>query len=198
LDLNADALTISANQFYGPTGAAALYVKKGIRILPFILGGTQEEGRRAGTNNIAGIVGMGRAAEIAKEEMPARTEKLLPLRDALLAGLQKKIADLVVTGHPSQRLPGHGSVCIKYIEGESMSMFLNMDGIAVSTGSACVSKALKASHVLLAIGVTPEDIHGSLVFSFGKENRPEDVDYVLEKLPPIVDRLRQMSPLYKK
>lgn len=193
--LKVDALTFSANQFYGPTGIAALYLKKGTRILPFILGGTQEEGKRAGTNNIPGIVGMGKAAELAKLEMAARNEQLKPMRDKLLKELPKKIEDFFITGHPTKRLPGHASGCAKYIEGESMSMFLNMEGIAVSTGSACVSKALKASHVLLAIGVSHENVHGSLVFSFGKDNSIKDAEYVLEKLPPIVARLREMSPL---
>jgi len=197
-ELMVDALTFSANQFYGPTGVAALYLKKGTRIPPFILGGTQEEGRRAGTHNIAGIVGMGKAAELAKLEMNERNRKLVMLRDKLFKGLQERIEEFAVTGHPSGRLPGHASGCAKYVEGESMSMFLNMEGIAVSTGSACVSKALKASHVLLAIGVNPEDVHGSLVFSMGKDNTEEEVDYVLEKLPPIVNRLREMSPLGKK
>lgn len=196
-DLKVDALTLSANQFYGPTGVAALYLKKGTRIRPFILGGTQEEGKRAGTHNIPGIVGLGKAAELAKAEMKTRADKLIPLRDKLLKELTKKISDFFVTGHPTQRLPNHASGCVKFIEGESMSMLLNMEGIAVSTGSACVSKALKASHVLIAIGVNPENVHGSLVFSFGKDNSEEDVDYVLEKLSPIVARLREMSPLGK-
>lgn len=197
-DLNADALTLSANQFYGPTGIAALYLKKGTRIVPFLLGGTQEEGRRAGTHNIPGIVGMGRAAELAKLEMADRIGRLVPLREGLLSGLKERISDFFVTGHPGARLPNHASGCVRFIEGESISMFLNMEGIAVSTGSACVSKALKASHVLLAIGVSAENVHGSLVFSPGKESVMEDVAYVLEKLPPIVERLRSLSPLYKK
>ena len=194
-DLGVDALTISANQFYGPTGIAALYLKKGTRILPFILGGTQEEGRRAGTHNIPGIVGMGKAAELAKLEMQQRIDKLIPLRDKLLKVLPEKIRDYFNTGHPANRLPGHASGHAKFVEGESMSMFLNMEGVAVSTGSACVSKALKASHVLLALGINPEDVHGSLVFSLGKDSTMEDIDYVIEKLPPIVERLRAMSPL---
>jgi len=195
-ELNADALTLSANLFYGPTGVAALYLKKGTRIIPFIIGGTQEEGRRAGTHNIAGIVGMGQAAELAKAEM-GRLDKLVPLRDKLLARIPQIIPDYFVTGHPTQRLPGHASGYVKYIEGESMSMFLNMQGIAVSTGSACVSKALKASHVVLAIGVNEADVHGSLVLSLGRDNTEADVDYFLEKLPPIVERLRALSPLGK-
>ncbi|MBU0686243.1 MAG: cysteine desulfurase [Candidatus Margulisbacteria bacterium] len=197
-EFQVDALTLSANLFYGPTGIAALYLKKGTRIVPFLVGGTQEEGKRAGTQNIPGISGMGKAAELAKQEMNARSEKLIPLRDRLLKGLTEKIDDFFITGHPTNRLPGHASGVVKYIEGESMSMLLNMEGIAVSTGSACVSKALKASHVVLALGVSPEDAHGSLVFSMGKDASVEDVDYVLAKLPPIVKRLREMSPLYPK
>jgi cysteine desulfurase len=196
--LGVDALTLSANMFYGPTGTAALYLKKGTRIVPFIIGGTQEGGKRAGTQNIPGIVGMGKAAELAQLEMDERIKKLAPLRDALLKGLVEKIEEFTITGHPTQRLPGHASGCVKYIEGESISMFLSMDGIAVSTGSACVSKALKASHVLLAIGIKPEEVNGSIVFSIGKDSSGPDVDYVLEKLPPIIQRLREMSPLYKK
>ncbi len=195
-ELGVDALTLSANLFYGPTGVAALYLKKGTRIMPLFIGGTQEEGRRAGTHNIPGIVGMGRAAELARIEM-GRLDKLIPLRDKLLTALPKIIPDYYVTGHPTRRLPGHASGYVKYIEGESMSMFLNMQGIAVSTGSACVSKALKASHVVLAIGVNEADVHGSLVLSLGKDNTEADVDYFLAKLPPIVERLRALSPLGK-
>jgi cysteine desulfurase len=200
IDVNAlgvDALTFSANQFYGPTGIAALYLRKGTRILPLLLGGTQEEGKRAGTPNLPGIVGMGKAAELAKLEMKQRMEKVIPLRDKLLKVLPEKIEYFNITGHPTQRLPGHASGYARFVEGESMSMFLNMEGVAISTGSACVSKALKASHVVLAIGVNPEDVHGSLVFSLGKDNTDDEVDYVLEKLPPIISRLREMSPLYQ-
>jgi cysteine desulfurase len=196
-ELGVDALTLSANQFYGPTGIAALYLKKGTRIMPLLIGGTQEEGRRAGTHNIAGIVGLGKAAELAKLELGQRAEKVIPLRDKLLKTIPQIIPDYFVTGHPAQRLPGHASGYVKYIEGESMSMFLNMQGIAVSTGSACVSKALKASHVVLAIGVNEADVHGSLVLSLGKDNVEADVDYFLAKFPPIVERLRAMSPLGK-
>jgi cysteine desulfurase len=197
-ELNVNALTLSANLFYGPTGVAALYLKKGTRILPYLLGGTQENGKRAGTHNIPGIAGMGKAAELLKAEMGKRTKKLVVLRDKLIKELPKRIEDFYITGHHSNRLPGHASGVVKYIEGESMSMLLNMEGIAISTGSACVSKALKASHVVLATGVSPEDAHGSLVFSLSKDSTIEDVDYVLEKLPPIVSRLREMSPLYQK
>ena len=196
-ELKVDALTLAANGFYGPTGIAALYLRKGTRILPYILGGTQEEGRRAGTQNIPGIVGMGKAAELAQQEMGERYMQLITLRDKLIRQLPEKIPELYITGHPTERLPGHASCYVRFIEGESMSMFLDMEGIAVSTGSACVSKALKASHVVLALGVNPEDVHGSLVMSLGKDNSEEEVNYFLEKLPPIVERLRQMSPLGK-
>jgi len=194
-DLNACAISLAANSFYGPTGVAALYLRTGVRIAPYIIGGTQEEGRRAGTANIPGIVGMGKAAELAKVEMADRIKKLTPLRDKLLKTLPEKIPNFFITGHPTSRLPGHASGHAKFVEGESMSMFLNMEGIAVSTGSACVSKALKASHVILAIGISEEDVHGSLVFSIGKDAVMDDVDYVIEKLPPIVERLRAMSPM---
>lgn len=194
-DIGADALSFSPNQFYGPTGVAALYLKKGTRIVPFILGGMQEDGRRGGTHNIAGIVGMGKACEIAKEEMGSINSRLVPLRDKLLKGLAEGVKDIIFTGHPEKRLPGHASCCIKFIEGESMSLLLDMEGIALSTGSACVSKALKASHVLLAIGIDAENIHGSLVMSLGRDNSDKDVDILLAKLPPVIDRLRKLSPL---
>jgi len=195
VDVGADALSFSPNQFYGPTGIAALYLKKGARIVPFILGGMQEDGRRGGTHNIPGIVGMGKACEIAKREMESINSRLVPLRDKLLKGLAESVKDIIFTGHPEKRLPGHASCCIKFIEGESMSLLLDMEGIALSTGSACVSKALKASHVLLAIGVAAENIHGSLVMSLGKDNSENDVDILLEKLAPVIERLRGMSPL---
>lgn len=194
-DIGADALSFSPNQFYGPTGVAALYLKKGTRIIPFILGGMQEDGRRGGTHNIPGIVGMGKACEIAKEEMGSINSRLVPLRDKLLKGLAEGVKDIIFTGHPEKRLPGHASCCIKFIEGESMSLLLDMEGIALSTGSACVSKALKASHVLQAIGIDAENIHGSLVMSLGRDNSDKDVDTLLAKLPPVIDRLRKLSPL---
>lgn len=197
--LGVNSLTLAANQFYGPPGAAALYVKRGQRIKPQIIGGIQEGGHRAGTENVAALVGMGKAAEIAEKEMNRRTTRLVKLRDQLLKGLSEKIGESFVTGHPTQRLPGHASVCIKFVEGESMLMFMDMEGgIAASSGSACTSRALKASHVLLAIGVSDEVAHGSLVFTLGEENTSEDIDQVLKVLPPIVERLRKMSPLYTK
>ncbi len=193
-----DLLSLSSHQFYGPKGVGALFVRKGIRILPFIEGGIQEDGKRPGTENVAGIVGLGRAAELARQELPERITYLAPLRDKLIEGLLGKIDRIILTGHPTKRLPGHVSICIEFIEGESMLMFLNMEGIAASSGSACTSRALKASHVLLATGISHETAHGSLVFSIGMKNTKEDIDYVLEVLPPIVERLRKMSPLYAK
>jgi cysteine desulfurase len=143
-------------------------------------------------------VGLGKAAELAKANMAARMKQLIPLRDRLLKELPAKIEHVMVTGHPQNRLPGHASFCVEFIEGESMLMFLNIEGIAVSSGSACTSRALKASHVLIAMGISHELAQGSLLCTFGLDNTNEDVDYMLKVLPPIVDRLRQMSPLYSK
>lgn len=193
-----DALSLAGNQFYGPKGVGALWLKKGTRIIPLLDGGVQEGGRRAGTENVPAIVGLGKAAELAKAEMNSRMTRLSALRDGLIKGLPSKIQYATVTGHPTQRLPGNASFSIEFIEGESMLMLLNQQGIAASSGSACTSKALKASHVLTAMGIPPELSHGSLLFSFGLGNTEEDVDHVLEALPPIVERLRKMSPLYDK
>ena len=196
--LGVDALSLAGNQFYGPKGVGALWVRKGVRIMPLLDGGIQEEGRRAGTENVPAIIGLGKAAELATANMAARVKQLTPLRDRLLNELPGKIGHIVVTGHPQNRLPGNASFCVEFIEGESMLMLLNSKGVAVSSGSACTSRALKASHVLIAMGISHELAQGSLLFSFGLDNTPEDIDYVLEILPPIVDRLRQMSPLYAK
>ena len=197
-ELGVDALSLAGNQFYGPKGVGALWVRKGLRIMPLLDGGVQEGGRRAGTENVPAIVGLGKAAELATANIAARIERLTPLRDRLLAELPSKIDHVVVTGHPQNRLPGNASFCVEFIEGESMLMLLNSKGVAVSSGSACTSRALKASHVLIAMGIPHELAQGSLLFSFGIDNTPEDIDYVLEVMPDIVDRLRQMSPLYAK
>jgi cysteine desulfurase len=197
-DLGVDALSLAANSFYGPKGSGALWVRKGVRIMPLLDGGVQEGGRRGGTENVTGIVGMGKAAEIAAEKMQSRISHFTPLRDRLLAGLPAKIGHVIVTGHPQNRLPGHASFCVEFIEGEAMLMLLSSKGIAVSSGSACTSKALKASHVLLALGLDHALAQGSLLATLGLDSTVEDVDYVLETFPPIVDRLRQMSPLYDK
>ena len=193
-----DALSLAGNQFYGPKGVGALWLKKGTRIIPLLDGGVQEGGRRASTENVPGIVGLGKAAELAKAEMNSRMARLSALRDGLIKGIPSKIQHATVTGHPTQRLPGNASFSIEFIEGESMLILLNQQGIAASSGSACTSRALKASHVLTAMGIPPELSHGSLLFSFGLGNTEEDVDHVLAALPPIVERLRKMSPLYDK
>ena len=197
-ELGVDALSLAGNQFYGPKGVGALWVRKGVRIMPLLDGGIQEEGRRAGTENVPAIVGSGKAAELAKTHMTDRMKRLTPLRDHLLKELPKTIERVVVTGHPQHRLPGHASFCVEFIEGESMLMLLNSKGVAVSSGSACTSRALKASHVLIAMGLSHEIAQGSVLFTLGMDNTSEDIDYVLENMPPIVDRLRQMSPLYAK
>ncbi len=196
--MGVDALSLAPNMFYGPKGVAALYVRKGVRIIPLLDGGIQENGRRAGTENVPGIIGMGKAAELSKINMTARVQNLTLMRDNLLKELPAKIDHVIITGHPTHRTPGHASFCVEFIEGESMLLFLNMQGIAVTSGSACTSRALKSSHVLTAMGLSHEIMNGSILFSFGIQNIPEDVGYVMEALPPIVERLRQMSPLYAK
>jgi len=197
-ELGVDALSLAGNQLYGPKGVGALWVKKGVRIIPFLDGGVQEGGRRAGTEDVPAIVGLGKAAELAKADIESRAKHLSALRDKLIAGLPAGIEHVTVTGHPTRRLPGNASFCVEFIEGEAMLMLLNSQGIAVSSGSACTSRALKASHVLIAMGIPHEIAQGSLLFSFGLDSTGGDVDYVLETMPPIVDRLRQMSPLYAK
>ena len=194
-ELGVDLLSLAGQGFYGPKGAGALYIRGGTRITPFIDGGIQEGGRRAGTENVAGIVGLGVAAELAKREMSNRANHLTPLRDRLIEGLLE-IDGVYLTGHPKERLPGHVSVVAEYVEGEAMLLSLNLKGIAASSGSACTSRALKASHVLEAMGINPALAQGSLLLTLGMGNTMEDVDYLLEVLPPIVKRLREISPLY--
>jgi cysteine desulfurase len=193
-----DALSLAANQFYGPKGAAALFLKKGTRILPFIDGGVQEGGRRAGTENVPGIVGMGKAAEIARAELGSRPGRVVPLRDALLDRIPGAVGHVIVSGSRDHRLPHHASFCVEFVEGEAMLLSLDMKGIAASSGSACTSKALKASHVLLAMGFDHATAQGSLVFSLPDGTEREDIDYLIEVIPPVVGRLRKMSPLYTK
>jgi len=196
--LGLDALSLAGDQFYGPKGGAALFLKKGTRILPLIDGGIQEGGRRGGTENVAAIVGLGKAAEIALARMGERMKKVRALSDMLIEGLPKKIDHCVLTGHRENRLPHHASFCIEFIEGEAMLLSLDMKGIAASSGSACTSKALKASHVLLAMGMDHALAQGSIVFSSLESTSAEDIDYLLGVFPPIIDRLRKMSPLYTK
>jgi len=197
-ELGVDALSLAGNQFYGPKGVGALWVRKGVRIMPIIDGGIQEGGRRAGTENVPAIVGLGKAAELAERDIAKRIKHLAPLRDRLLKELPGKIKNVVVTGHPRNRLPGHASFCVEFIEGEAMLMLLNSKGVAVSSGSACTSRALKASHVLIAMGISHELAQGSILFTLGIDSTAKGIDYVLETMPPVVDRLRQMSPLYSK
>jgi len=196
--LGVDALSLAANQFYGPQGAAALWVRKGVRIIPLLDGGVQEGGRRAGTENVAAIVGMGQAAVLAQADIPQRAAAIVKLRDKLIQGLPAVVSHVVVTGHPTERVPGNASFCVRFIEGESMLMMLDMQGVAVSSGSSCTSRALKASHVLLAMGLDHEIAQGSILFTIGVNNTEADIDHVLSVMPPIVERLRAMSPVYDK
>ena len=195
--LGVDALSLSGHQFYGPKGAAALFVRKGVRIKPQIEGGIQEDGRRAGTENVPALVGLGKAAELAAAEVGNRMRYTSQLRDKLQKGLQDSIEDMVINGHPVSRLPHNLNVSFWYVEGESMLLFLNMEGISVSSGSACTSRSLKSSHVLTCIGTDAAVANGTLLMTLGMGNSAEDIDYVIEKLPPIVQRLREMSPLYE-
>lgn len=197
-DLGIDLLTISSNDMYGPKGVGALYVKDGIRIEPLLHGGGQEKGLRSGTENIPSIVAFGKAAEISKQEMQTHLEKLTKLRDRLIEGLLTPLPYTFLNGHPTNRLPDNVSVRYSFIEGESMLLSLEMNGVSVSSGSACASKTLEPSHVLLATGLKHEEAHGSIMFSLGRENSLEDVEYVIGLMPTIINRLRAMSPLTPK
>jgi cysteine desulfurase len=195
--LGADLMSISAHKLYGPKGIGAFYVRKGVKLSPFIHGGGQEKGRRSGTENVAGIVGLGKAAEIAHREMAEEAARLTGLRDMFIAYLQQRIDDTYLNGHPVQRLPNNVNVSIKYIEGESILLNLDMKGICASTGSACSSGNLEPSHVLLSMGCSHEHAHGSLRFTLGKWTTEEELKKVLDVLPPIIEKLRAMSPLGK-
>jgi len=197
-ELGVQALSLAGNQFNGPRGSAALWVKRGVRILPLLDGGIQEGGRRPGTEDVPAIAGLGKAAEIAKRDLDGRMKQLSGLRDMLIAGVLGNVEHSILTGHPVNRLPGYASFCLRFIEGEATLMLLNSHGIAAASGSACTSRALKASHVLLAMGIDHELAQGSMLFTLGPDNNEDDVSYVVEKLPQVVDRLRQMSPLYSK
>ena len=179
---------------YGPKGVGTLYVREGTKLSPQVIGGGQERGLRSGTENIPGIVGLGRAAELAKAEMAEEGQKLTELRDRLMNGLLE-IQDSYLNGHPTQRLPNNANLRFSYVEGESLLLSLDMEGIAVSSGSACTSKTLEPSPVLLAIGLKHEEAHGSLSFTMSKHNSKDDVDYAIEVLPRIVTKLRAISPL---
>lgn len=195
--LGVDLLSLTGHKFYGPKGSGALYVKKGTKILSIQQGGHHERKRRAGTENVPGIVGLGKAAQIAKEEMDLENKKLLKLRDKLHEGIKSKIKDIKLNGHPTKRIPNTLDISFEYLEGESIILNLDMEGVAVSTGSACTSGSLEASHVLLAMGISHQTAQGSVRFSLGRMTKEGDIDYVLEVLPPIIERLRKMSPLYK-
>jgi len=197
-DEGIDLLTISSNDMYGPKGVSALYIKKSTRLEPLIHGGGQERGLRSGTENLPGIVGFGKAAEIAKEEMSTESERLKKLRDKLIKGLLDPIPHSFLNGHPTKRLPNNAAVRYSFIEGESILLDLDMKGVAASSGSACTAKTLEPSHVLRAIGLKHEEAHGSLLFTLGRQNTEEEVDYVIRIMPEIVKRLREMSPLTPK
>jgi cysteine desulfurase len=195
---NIDLLSLSAHKFYGPKGAGALYIRKGVRIENLIHGGGQERKHRAGTENIAGIVGMGKAIELATADIPGHNAKIKAMRDRLIKGVLEKIPNSRLNGHPEMRLPGNFNVSFEFIEGESMLLWLDDEGVCASTGSACTSGSLEPSHVLLATGLPVEISHGSLRLTLGDANREEDVDFVLDVLPKVVQKLRDMSPLYRK
>lgn len=192
--MGCDLLSISGHKLYGPKGIGALYARKGTRIHPFIRGGTQERNRRAGTENTPGIVGLAKAIELAAENFEEKNNKISKLRDKLIDGLFEKIDGIRLNGHREKRLPNNVNICIRGVEGESILLFLDMQGICVSSGSACTSGSLEPSHVLLGIGVPQEVAHGSVRFSLGKDTTGNEIDKILEVLPPIVDRLRAMSP----
>ena len=197
-ELGVDLLAMSAHKLYGPKGVGLLYIKKGTKIVPFLNGGAQERGRRASTENVPGIVGFGKAAELTGPEINSEAVRITRLRDKLITGIQKNIEHIRLNGHPVKRLPNNVNVSVEFVEGEAMCLNMDMSGICISTGSACSSTSLEASHVLLAIGLDPVNAHGSLRFTLGKWTTEEEIDKVLETLPRIVAKLRAMSPLYKK
>lgn len=197
-EMNIDALSMSAHKFYGPKGIGALYVKKRIKFQKFINGGHQERNKRAGTENVPGIVGMGKAIEMAYENLKQHNEKIKELRDYYNKQVQEKISYVKINGDLEKRLPGNSNISFRFIEGEGLLLNLDLKGICASSGSACTSGSLDPSHVLLAIGLPHEIAHGSLRISIGKYNTKEEVDYLVDNLVEIVQRLRNMSPLYDK
>ena len=196
-EMNIDLLSLSGHKICAPKGIGAIYIKKGVAINPLIHGGAQEKRRRAGTENIAGIVGLGKAIELANEEIEQNVTKVSALRDKLINGILEKIPYSKLNGHPTDRLPGNCNISFEFIEGESMLLLLDSKGIAASSGSACTSGSLDPSHVLLAIGLPHEKAHGSLRMTLEHYNTEKEVDIVLEELPAIVSKLRDMSPLYE-
>ena len=197
-EMNIDMLSMSAHKFHGPKGVGALYIKKGVRFPALIIGGGQEKKRRAGTENVPGIVGMGRALELAVEHMEANALRVGALRDKLMKAIPAAIPEVKLNGHPIKRLPNNVNFSIRYIEGESILLMLDINGIAASSGSACTSGSLDPSHVLLAMGLPHEIAHGSLRLTLSEFTTEQEIDYVLDLLPQIVQRLRDMSPLYHK
>ncbi|NCO24535.1 MAG: cysteine desulfurase NifS [Candidatus Infernicultor aquiphilus] len=194
-DLGVDMLSISGHKLYGPKGVGALYLRKGTKIVNLIDGGAQEKNRRAGTENVTGMVGLGKAVELAEKRLAGgEVDKVVKLRDKLITGIMDQIENVRLNGHSTRRLPGNANICFEFIEGESMLLNLDMKGVAASSGSACTSGSLEPSHVLLAIGLPPEIAHGSLRLTLGKDNTEEDIDYVLDILPKIIEKLRALSP----
>ena len=196
-DMNIDLLSMSGHKFHGPKGVGAIYVRKGIRLPAYILGGAQEKKKRAGTENVPGIVGMGKAIEISVKNMEKNIKYVSSLRDCLIKGIQERIPYVKLNGHPTNRLPNNVNFSIRFIEGESILLMLDLDGIAASSGSACTSGSLDPSHVLIAMGLPHEIAHGSLRMTLSEFTTQEEIDYVLSVLPGIVQKLRDMSPLYK-
>ncbi len=195
-ELNVDLMSLSAHKFYGPKGIGVLYARQGVPLLPTQTGGGHERNRRAGTENVPYIVGLATALRIAYDELETNNQRISALRDRLIEGVLENIAEVELTGHPTNRLPNNASFVFKYIEGEAMLLNLDLAGIYASSGSACSSGEMAPSHVLLAMGIPPEVAHGSLRLTLGRENTEADVDYLLETLPGIVQKLRAMSPLY--
>jgi len=193
-----DLLTLSSNDMYGPRGVGALYLRDGTMTYPLIQGGGQERGLRSGTENVAGIVGFGEAARIARRELPSDAEKMRKMRDRIIEGVMHDIEDVVLNGHPTDRTPHNANLRFAYVEGEAILLHLTDRGIATATSSACSSKTLEPSHVLLAMGIDHASAQGALLLSVGRFNTYEDVDYLLKVLPGIIQKLREMSPLYKK
>jgi cysteine desulfurase len=197
-ELDVDLLSLTGASIGAPKGVGALYFRKKVRLMPLIHGGIQENGRRGGTENVPGIVGLGKAAELARQELPEKILHVRKLRDRLVEGILGQVEKVTFTGHPEKRLPGHASFCFEAIEGEALIFMLTQDGVYTNTGSACASKALKTSPVLVAIGIEAALAQGSTVFTLDRSNTVEEIDYVLEKLPPVVARLRELSPIWGK
>lgn len=198
-ELGIDMMTMAPHKMYGPKGVGALYIRKGLKLVPVVHGGGQEFGLRSGTENTAGLVGFGKAAELAAERLASgETEKEIRLRDKLIEGLLERIPECLVTGHRKERLPYHASICVKYVEGEGMILLMDSLGIGVSSGSACTSGSLEPSHVLLAMGLDHSTAHGSVRMTLSKDTNDEDIDYVIQKFPIVVEKLRALSPFYNK